>query len=95
MSTALTFDTLMFFQKLEGAGFTRPQAEALAEAQKAVISEALDTQIATKGDIAKLRDEIVHLDRRMDATDAKLDKLTWMMGMLIALAVANFAKQYF
>jgi hypothetical protein len=27
--------------------------------------------------------------------DAKADKLSWMMGILIALAVANFAKQFF
>jgi len=27
--------------------------------------------------------------------DARLDKVNWMMGILIALAVANFAKQYF
>jgi len=25
----------------------------------------------------------------------KVDKLSWMMGILIALAVANFAKQFF
>ena len=27
--------------------------------------------------------------------DAKFDKLSWMMGILIALAIANFAKQFF
>lgn len=27
--------------------------------------------------------------------DAKIDKLSWMMGILIALAIANFAKQFF
>jgi hypothetical protein len=31
----------------------------------------------------------------MAVMDAKFDKLTWMMGVLIALAVANFAKQFF
>jgi len=27
--------------------------------------------------------------------DAKFDKLSWMMGILIAIALANFAKQFF
>jgi len=31
----------------------------------------------------------------MDGIDAKLDKLQWMIGIVIALAIANFAKQYF
>lgn len=36
-----------------------------------------------------------HFDSKMDVIDAKFDKLTWMIGVLIALAVANFAKQFF
>jgi len=47
----------------------------------------LDTALATKADI-------VLLDRRIDGLDAKIDKLSWMMGILIALAIANFAKQF-
>jgi len=80
MST-VTFDTLKFAERLEKAGLTREQAAAIAEAQKDAFSEALDSTLATKSDIAVL--------------DAKVDKLSWMMGILIALAVANFAKQFF
>jgi hypothetical protein len=40
-----------------------------------------------------------HFDAKMETLetrlDAKMDKLSWMMGILIALAVANFAKQFF
>ena len=79
--SAITFDTLKFAERLEKAGLTREQASAIAEAQKDALSEALDTTLATKSDIAVL--------------DAKVDKLPWMMGILIALAVANFAKQFF
>lgn len=60
---------------------TREQASAIAEAQKEALGEALETTLATKADIAVL--------------DAKIDKLSWMMGILIALAVASFAKQFF
>jgi hypothetical protein len=34
-------------------------------------------------------------ERKLFEHDGKFDKLSWMMGILIALAVANFAKQFF
>jgi len=77
--SAVTFDTLKFAGRLEQAGLSREQAAAIAEAQ--ALSEALDTALATKAGVAIL--------------DTKIDKLSWMMGILIALAVANFAKQFF
>lgn len=94
MST-ITFDTLKFVERLEKAGMPREQASALAEAQKEVFAEALDLTLATKSDIRDVRDDLVKVDRRMDGIDGKMDKLSWMMGILIALAVANFAKQFF
>jgi len=87
MST-ITFDTLKFAERLEKAGFTREQAAAIVEVQKDAFSEALDSALATKADIAAVRVGVA-------ALDAKVDKLAWMMGILIALAVANFAKQFF
>ena len=41
--------------------------------------------LATKIDIERLEFKF----------DAKFDKLSWMVGIVIALAVANFAKQFF
>jgi len=92
---AVTFDTLKFVERLEKAGASRELAAALAEAQREVLSEALDSTLATKIDIRSVRDDIVGVERRMDNLDAKFDKLSWMMGILIALAIANFAKQFF
>ncbi|OWV50757.1 hypothetical protein CDZ97_28005 [Mameliella alba] len=86
--TTTTFDTLRFVEKLEKAGMPREQAVALAEAQKEAIAEALETTLATKTDITGV-------ERRLDSLDAKIDKLSWMLGILIALAIANFAKQFF
>lgn len=80
MST-ITFDTLKFAERLEKAGLTREQAAAIAEAQKDAFSEALDSTLATKRDIDRL--------------EAKMDKHNWMIGILIAIALANFAKQFF
>jgi len=94
MST-VTFDTLKFVERLEKAGASRELASALAEVQKESLSEIMDSTLATKSDIRTVHDDLVKIDRRMDGLDAKFDKLSWMMGILIALAVANFAKQFF
>ena len=80
MST-ITFDTRKFVKELESSGFAPAQAEAFVRLQQEILAQALDTTLATKSDIVTL--------------DAKIDKLSWMMGILIALAVANFAKQFF
>jgi hypothetical protein len=87
MSTT-TFDTFKFVERLEKAGLSREQAAAIVEAQKESIAEAMDTALATKSDIATL-------DGKFTVLDGKIDKLSWMMGILIALAIANFAKQFF
>jgi hypothetical protein len=94
MST-ITFDTLKFVERVEKAGASRELASAMAEAQKESLSEVMDAQLATKTDIFGVRDALVKVERRMVSLDAKFDKLSWMMGILIALAVANFAKQFF
>ena len=80
----ITFDTLSFTRKLRDAGFDERQAEAvvrvMAKAQEALVTrEHFDAKIET-------------LETRLDS---KIDKLSWMLGILIALAVANFAKQFF
>lgn len=51
MANALMFDSLKDSKRLVEAGFTEPQAEALAEEQSAVIND----QLATKRDIAEVR----------------------------------------
>lgn len=95
MSTITFDDTLKFVERLEKAGMPREQASALAEVQKEVFAEALDSTLATKSDIRDVRDDLVKVERRMDGLDGKMDKLSWMIGILIALAAANFGKQFF
>jgi len=79
--SAITFDTLKFVERLEKAGVSREQATAFADAQKEAFSEALDTTLATKTDIDMIRAELV--------------LVKWMLGVVIAISVANFAKQFF
>jgi hypothetical protein len=76
----ITFDTLDAARRLRDAGFDERQAEAVVR----VLSDAQDGLVSRE-----------HFDSRMVVIDAKFDKITWMLGVVIALAVANFAKQFF
>ena len=78
--SSVTFDTYKFVERLEKAGVPREQAAAIVAAQKDAFAEALDSTLATKRDIDRL--------------DAKMDRHNWMIGILIAIALANFAKQF-
>jgi len=77
----ITFDTLKFVRRLKEAGVAEKHAEAEAEALAEVFSEALDTQLATKADIARLEGEL------------KLIK--WMLGLVIGGISALILKAFF
>jgi len=66
----VTFDTLKFTKRLEGAGVAAEHVEAIAEA----FSEATGTELATKD----------YLRAEMEA--AKSDMIKWMAGLLLAQA---------
>lgn len=80
--TAMTFDTHKFVLKLQEAGFNEAQDEGLSEAMPAAIDE---TELATRKD----------LQIELAPFQADLNLLKWMMGVLIVIAVANFAKVFF
>jgi len=69
-----TFDTLKFAQRLEAAGLWREQAIAFAEAQKEAFAEAIETQLATKGDVQRVERELL--------------LLKWMVGFNLAFTMA-------
>jgi hypothetical protein len=91
MST-LTFDTLRYAERLRTAGVPEQQAKAEAEALRDVLAEAMDSSLATKADLMEVK-----ADLRLEMTGIRgeLSTIKWMMGVLIAVAVANFAKQFF
>jgi hypothetical protein len=80
--SSITFDTHKFVLKLQEAGFDQRQAEGLTEAMRAAIEES---ELVTKKD---LQIELAPLK-------ADLNLIKWIMGALIAIAVANFSKQFF
>ena len=69
-------DTLQVSKDLQAASFSTQQAEALARLLRER-QEADLTQLATKGDVAALRAELVQLEQR----------LTIKLGGMLALAV--------
>jgi hypothetical protein len=88
----ITFDTLKFAERLEKAGLPREQASAIVEAQKESLAETLDTALATKMDIAAMRQEVELLRRDMDARFIQLEqRLIIKLGMLIAASIGIVA----
>lgn len=77
----VTFDTHKFVRKLQEAGFDQKQAKGLTEAMRAAIDES---ELVTKRD----------LQIELAPIKADLNLLKWMMGALIAMAIANFSKQF-
>jgi hypothetical protein len=87
--SAVTFDTLKFAKRLETAGVPIPQAEAEALALQDALSES---DLASKQDISELRHELRETKTEING---KLALMQWMLAAVLALAIANFAKQYF
>ncbi len=54
----VAFDTLKFTETLKQAGVSEQHAKAEAIAIQGAFSEALNTQVATKADIQKLKDDV-------------------------------------
>ena len=79
MST-IAFDTLDFVSKLRAAGFDEQQAGAVVR----VVAEAQSSLVTRE-----------HFDNKIELLRVEHAHTRWMMGILIALAVANFAKQFF
>ncbi len=67
------FDTLKLARRLEEAGMPRRQAEAVAEAEAEALGEFVLSNLATKGDIAEVKQEIADLRGELHQSIAELD----------------------
>ncbi len=96
MST-ITFDTFKFVDRLEKAGLSREQASAIVDAQKEAFSEALDSSVATRADLAatkaELKADIALVRSDMQEFRAEVQalelRMTIKIGTLITLAVGT------
>jgi hypothetical protein len=66
-TTGRSFDSLAFAKHMEAVGFTRQQAEALAEEQ----GKLIDERLATKADIVGVRGDLAVVEVALKADLAK------------------------
>ena len=80
--TVITFDTHQFVQRLKATGIVEQQAEAITEIIKDAQASA---ELATKGDITLVRQEVELLRRDMREMELRLmHSLTLRMGGMLA-----------
>jgi hypothetical protein len=91
----ITFDTHKFVKQLESAGASQQMAEAFVSAQQEILSQALDSTLATKSDIHGVRLDMAGIKTEMAGVRGEMANIRWILGVLVAIAVANFAKQFF
>jgi hypothetical protein len=80
--TALAVDTLAYARRMEAVGFSREQAEALAEEQAKVIDERLATKADMEALGIALKADIAACATKTDLSDAKADILKWIIGSI-------------
>ena len=73
---AVAFDTLKFVRNLTRAGLPEAQAEVFANAHRDAFKDALDSHLATKGDIAELRSEMAEFRESTTAQIAEFKEST-------------------
>ena len=93
---AITFDTLKFTKRLKEAGFTEPQAEAIADSFLQATGEA---EVATKRDIERLEARLVVMEAKIVGVEGKvmgeLALVKWMLGVLLGGVLALVLKTFF
>ena len=85
--SAITFDTLKFSKRLRDAGYSEQQADATVEAQKEMLSEVLDTTLAT-------RDDIHGIEARIAKIEVEITSTKWIMGVILGGIVALLIKAF-
>lgn len=98
MSTAITFDSLKFVNRLTDAGIPQIHAEAEAMAFKEAHEANLDC-LATKSDLEnfrkELKQEIKDLDKSLryeidiKCSTLKKDLIKWVLSIVLAISAAQ------
>jgi len=95
MAEAIAFDTHRFVKRLTESGFTEKQAETLAEEHV----DLLNTNLATKTDIAAIKADIARVEAGMDAlrqeTKANIEALRQETRASIEAVKADLLKWLF
>ncbi len=89
------FDTLRYVKTLKAAGIPDAQAEAFAEAQQEILSECLTTTLATKADLQEVKAEIAEIKFTIKILTSRVNRLDWMMGLLLTGMASLVVKAFF
>lgn len=81
LGMATVINTLRYARRLKDAGVPSEHAEAMADA----ISAELESEIATKGDLATASTELKAVIAQLDSSVAII---RWMLGFTLAFVVA-------
>lgn len=120
--TAVTFDTLQFVETLKDSGFDETQAKGLAVAFRQVQAtqgeelahkqelKALESQLTTKADMARVEAQLNEIKRDIKELETKLDTratahelklagelapIKWMLAVIVAGIVSLILKSFF
>lgn len=81
---SIAFDTLGASKALQQNGFSREQAEAIAELQRSALEQFSHArELATKQDIARLNSRIMETQRQI--TEAILQSQRYMTNLMLTL----------
>lgn len=84
-------NTLRFSDRLKEAGFTDPQAEALARA----LGDELTEQLPSKADFQALEAKFDGLEAKFDGLRTTLNVVLVLIGLLVALGLIEPASKLF
>jgi hypothetical protein len=85
----ITFDTHKFIRRLQQAGVSEAQAEAIVDAFREAYGEA---ELATKQDLRALE---MKLEARFEALKGEMTLIKWMLGLLLGGVLALILKAFF
>lgn len=85
---AITFDTHKYVKDLESAGVPPLQAEAFVRAQQEILSQALDSTLATHSDIE-------HIERKLIEFEGEFKAIKWMLGIIVGGVVMLVLRAFF
>ena len=90
---AVAFDTLKFVRNLTQAGLPEAQAEVFANAHRDAFKDALDSNLATKADIAKLKESTTaQIAEFKESTTAQITELRSEMAEFKESTTAQIAE---
>ena len=86
---SISFDTHKFIRRLQQAGVSEAQAEAIVDAFREAYGEV---ELATKQDLRALE---MKLEARFEALKGEMTLIKWMLGLLLGGVLALILKAFF